>query len=153
MLGSFTLRTDGGARGNPGPAGAGFVIEDASGAIVRSGGRYLGVATNNVAEYEALVWGLQTALDHGIRRIEVRADSELVVRQVNGHYKVKNAGLIPLHKASCELLKRFESARVMHVRREENVAADDLANRAMDARETIGDGVAPGAGGQTSLFG
>jgi ribonuclease HI len=153
VAGAYVLRTDGGARGNPGPAGAGFVIEDDSGVIVRSGGRFLGVATNNVAEYEALVWGLQTAVDHGVRQIEVRADSELVVRQVNGHYKVKNAGLVPLHRAACELLKRFTSARVVHVRREENVAADELANRAMDARETVGDGVVPGAGGQTSLFG
>lgn len=153
MTGTYTLRTDGGARGNPGPAGAGFVLEDASGAVVRSGGRFLGVATNNVAEYEALVWGLRTALDHGVARIEVRADSELVVRQVNGHYKVKNAGLVPLHRTACELLKRFGSTRVVHVRRDENAAADELANRAMDARETIGDGVQPGAGGQATLFG
>lgn len=129
------------------------MIEDASGAVVRRGGRFLGVATNNVAEYEALVWGLRTALDHGVQRIEVRADSQLVVRQVNGHYKVKNAGLVPLHATACALLKRFSSARVVHVRREENCAADELANRAMDARETVGDGVHPGAGDQTSLFG
>jgi ribonuclease HI len=152
-VGTYILRTDGGARGNPGPAGAGFVIEDSEGTVVRSGGRFLGVATNNVAEYEALVWGLQTALDHGVQRIEVKADSELIVRQVNGHYKVKHAGLVPLHRTACSLLKRFASSRVVHVRREENAAADELANRAMDARETIGDGVLPGSGGQTSLFG
>jgi ribonuclease HI len=151
--GAYVLRTDGGARGNPGPAGAGFVIEDAGGAVVRSGGRFLGVATNNVAEYEALVWGLRTALDHGVERIEVRADSELVVRQVNGRYKVKNAGLVPLHRTVCELLKRFASWRVVHVRREENAAADELANVAMDTRATVGDGVETELGGQSSLFG
>ncbi|HEX9093042.1 MAG TPA: ribonuclease HI family protein [Coriobacteriia bacterium] len=151
MSPAFVLRTDGGARGNPGPAGAGFVLEDPSGVTVRSGGRFLGEATNNVAEYEALVWGLRTALDQGVRDIQVRADSELVVKQVNGHYRVKNAGLAPLHAEACALLSRFASAKVVHVRRAENEAADALANEAMDLRGEIGDGVAAGDG-RSRLF-
>jgi ribonuclease HI len=138
------LRTDGGARGNPGPAGSGFVLEGPDGGVERSGGRYLGETTNNQAEYDAL--------EHGVTTIEVRADSELVVRQVNGHYRVKNAGLVPLHRTACALLGRFPSARVVHVRREENTAADELANQAMDARATVGDGAASAPGGQSSLF-
>lgn len=137
----FTLRTDGGARGNPGPGGAGFVLEDETGATVRRGGRFLGAVTNNQAEYEALVWGLETALDHGVARLRVCADSELVVRQMNGVYRVKNAGLRPLFSKAQELLRRFDSAEMVHVRREMNAAADELANIAMDERATVGDGV------------
>lgn len=128
------------------------MLEDASGRVVRRGGRFLGTATNNAAEYEALIWGLRTALDHGVRRLRVAADSELVVRQCNGVYKVKNEGLKPLHRRACELLRRFESADVVHVRRAENQAADALANEAMDLRETVGDGVEDDAGLQGSLF-
>jgi ribonuclease HI len=149
---SYTLRTDGGARGNPGPAGAGFVLEDETGAVVRSGGRYLGCVTNNVAEYEALIWGLQTAIHEGVARLRVCADSELVVRQVNGVYRCKNDGLRPLLAKTRSLLGRFESVEVVHVRREQNSATDDLANQAMDVRSTCGDGVDPGAGDQPALF-
>jgi ribonuclease HI len=88
-----------------------------------------------------------------VRAIEVRADSELVVHQCNGRYRVRNAGLVPLHKKACELLARFESAKIVHVRREENVAADGLANQAMDTRSTVGDGAGSAPGGQSSLFG
>jgi len=147
-----TLRTDGGARGNPGPAGAGFVLEDAGGTVVRSGGRFLGSTTNNVAEYEALLWGLATALDHGVRDLKVCADSELVVKQVTGVYRVKNEGLKPLHAAAKALLPRFEKVEFCHVRRELNKAADELCNIAMDERRTVGDGVDPDAGGQPALF-
>jgi ribonuclease HI len=149
---THTLRTDGGARGNPGPGGAGFVLEDESGARVRSGGRFLGCVTNNNAEYEALIWGLETALDEGVRRLRVCADSELVVKQVNGLYRVKNEGLRPLWTKARSLIGRFESVEVVHVRREQNAAADDLANQAMDIRSTCGDGVEPGAAGQPALF-
>jgi ribonuclease HI len=146
------LRTDGGARGNPGPAGAGFVLEDATGSVVRSGGRFLGTRTNNVAEYEALVWGLETALDEGVRGLCIRADSELVVKQVCGLYRVKNEGLRPLHARAMSLLTSFASYEIRHVRREENAAADALANMAMDERRTVGDGVVPGSESQSSLF-
>lgn len=152
MPGVFTLRTDGGARGNPGPAGAGFVLEDGTGTVVRSGGRFLGSVTNNVAEYEALVWGLQTALDHGVSRLRVCADSELVVRQINGVYRVKNEGLKPLFARAKALLDRFESASVTHVRREQNSRADALANEAMDTRATCGNGVDVAGDDRPSLF-
>jgi ribonuclease HI len=139
MSARFVLRTDGGARGNPGPAGAGFVLEDASRAVVRSGGRYLGQATNNQAEYEALILGLEVALDHKVRDLEVRADSELVVKQMSGHYRVKNAGLAPLHAEAARLAGLFQSVTFVHVRREENERADLLANAAMDAKHAVGD--------------
>jgi len=148
----YTLRTDGGARGNPGPGGAGFVLEDPSGAVVRSGGRFLGCVTNNVAEYEALIWGLETALDEKVSTLRICADSELVVRQMNGQYKVKNKGLKPLHHKARSLVGRFSSAEITHVRRDQNAAADDLANQAMDIRSTCGNGVDTGAEGQSALF-
>lgn len=152
MAATHTLRTDGGARGNPGPGGAGFVLEDSSGAVVRRGGRFLGSVTNNVAEYEALIWGLETALDHGVARLRVCADSELVVRQMNGIYRVKNEGLKPLFARAQALLRRFGSVEIVHVRREQNSAADELANTAMDGRTTVGDGVDPDDPAQPPLF-
>jgi ribonuclease HI len=152
VSGRWTLRTDGGARGNPGPAGAGFVLEDAAGAVTRSGGRYLGTRTNNVAEYEALLWGLRTALDERVTDLRVCADSELVVRQLTGVYRVKKEGLKPLHAQAMVLMRRFESIEIVHVRREQNEAADELANIAMDQRRTVGNGVESDDAGQPSLF-
>ena len=144
MEGVFTLRTDGGARGNPGPAGAGFVLEDPTGAIVRGGGAFLGVATNNVAEYRALILGLGLARSCGVRRLRVCADSELVVRQVNGTYRVRNEGLRPRFAQVRALVDGFDSFEIAHVRREHNGAADALANEAMDLKANVGDS-APGA--------
>jgi len=148
-----TLRSDGGARGNPGPAGAGFVIE-VDGRIVCSGGRYLGEVTNNVAEYEALIWGLENVSALGHTGVHVFADSELMVKQLNGAYKVKNAGLKPLYQRAKAILRTFESTHIAHVRREDNKAADLMANEAMDARATVGDpACAPGgSAAQDSLF-
>lgn len=150
------LRTDGGARGNPGPAGAGFVLGDASGALLSSGGRYLGETTNNVAEYEALIWGLEVAGSLGVRCLRVLCDSELVVRQINGVYRVKNENLKPLFVRARSLLEQFDAWEVVHVRREQNVAADALVNEAIDLRADVGDaveqGLAPRAR-QASLFG
>ena len=147
------LRTDGGARGNPGPAGCGFVIES-DGELVCTGGRFLGVATNNVAEYEALIWGLENARACGFSSITVFADSELLVKQLNGQYKVKNAGLKPLHARASALLREFTNAEVRHVRREMNAAADALANAAMDERATVGSPRCEPGGSvaQSSLF-
>lgn len=152
-MSTATLRSDGGARGNPGPAGAGFVIE-VDGRTVCRGGRYLGEVTNNVAEYEALIWGLENVLALGHTRVHVFADSELLVKQLNGVYKVKNAGLKPLFVRALALLRQFDSTHVAHVRREDNHAADAMANEAMDARGTVGDpACAPGGGSsQDSLF-
>ncbi len=127
------LYTDGGARGNPGPAGIGAVLLTASGDVVEELGDFIGKATNNVAEYQALLAGLELALDRGVERLDVFLDSELVVRQVNGKYKVKDAGLKPLHAQACLLLSRFHEVDVKHVRREHNAEADRLVNEAIDA--------------------
>ncbi len=133
------LYTDGGARGNPGPAGAGWVLFGPDGALLTEGGRYLGTATNNVAEYEALLAGLRAAAGAGCARVEVRSDSELLVRQMSGAYKVKNEGLKPLFAEARRLVARFQAVRITHVRREENAEADRLANEAMDACGDVGD--------------
>jgi len=127
------LYTDGGARGNPGPAGIGAVLLTASGDVVEELGDFIGKATNNVAEYQALLAGLELALDRGVEHLDVFLDSELVVRQVNGQYKVKDAGLKPLHAQACQLLSRFPEVNVKHVRREQNAEADRLVNEAIDA--------------------
>jgi ribonuclease HI len=148
------LRTDGGSRGNPGPAGAGFVIEVAD-EIVCRGGKFITSATNNVAEYEAFIWGLENVSALGHRNVTVYADSELLVKQVNGQYRVKNEGLKPLFTKALKLLRGFSSFKVAHVRREQNVDADEMANQAMDARATVGDPACePGGAGtaQSSLF-
>jgi ribonuclease HI len=135
----WVVNTDGGARGNPGPAGSGFVLKDAEGVRVCSGGRYLGETTNNRAEYDALIWGLESALQAGCRSIEVRMDSELIVRQMTGRYRVKNEGLKEPFARARELVRAFEEVHFVHVPRSENAEADRLANEAMDARDTVGD--------------
>jgi ribonuclease HI len=132
------LRTDGGARGNPGPAGAGFVIES-DGRVLCEAGRYLGETTNNVAEYEALIWGLENALALDISDISILSDSELLVRQLSGVYRVKSPQLKPLVRRAKELLGRFAHTRIEHVLRAENAHADELANAAMDTRGIVGD--------------
>ena len=129
----FHLYTDGGARGNPGPAGIGARLLTAAGDVVEELADFIGKATNNVAEYQALLARLEIALDRGVERLDVFLDSELVVRQVNGQYKVKDAGLKPLHRQACLLLSRFHEVDVKHVRREQNAAADALVNQAIDA--------------------
>ncbi len=146
------LRSDGGARGNPGPAGAGFVIE-VDGSIVCRGGRFLGSTTNNIAEYEAMIWGLENVAALGYREVAVFADSELLVKQINGIYRVKNEGLKPLFAKAVKLLRGFERYEVKHVFRADNKAADAMANEAMDARADVGDyACVPGGNAQDSLF-
>lgn len=125
------IYTDGGSRGNPGPAGAGAVLLDGE-KIVCNLSKYLGVTTNNIAEYTALVIALEKAIELGFANVEVRMDSELIVRQMTGHYKVKNAGLMPLFMQARNLANRFASFKIEHVRRENNKLADKLANDAMD---------------------
>jgi ribonuclease HI len=129
-----TLFADGGSRGNPGPAASGAVLVDAGGALLEEVGEYLGVATNNVAEWNALLLGLEAAANRGIRRLAVRLDSELVVRQVRGEYRVKHADLQPLHRRALALLRKFEHVEVRHVPRKQNAAADKLVNRVLDAQ-------------------
>lgn len=131
------LYTDGGARSNPGPAGIGFDLELSDG-LHYSAGAYIGEASNNVAEYQAIIWGLQNALDAEVSTITLRADSQLAVKQIKGEYKVKNEGLKPLHAKVATLLKKFERVRVEHVYREENKEADARVNEAIDARMTVG---------------
>ncbi|HEY7981038.1 MAG TPA: ribonuclease HI family protein [Candidatus Eremiobacteraceae bacterium] len=133
--GTCIIYTDGGARGNPGPAAAGGVVVGADGQLIAEVSEYLGVATNNVAEYRALLLTLRRALDEGCRNVEVRMDSELVVRQLEGKYRVKDAKMRPLHAAAVKLLAMFERAEVRHVRRDENKLADKLVNAVLDARE------------------
>lgn len=123
--------TDGGSRGNPGPAGIGAVITR-NGKSVASISEFLGVTTNNVAEYTALIKALEKSLDCGIEKVEVRTDSELMVRQMKGEYRVKNEGLKPLFQKAQALKNRFASFAIVHVRREYNKEADRLANQAMD---------------------
>ena len=127
------LYADGGARGNPGPAGIGARLVNAAGQVVEEVADYIGTATNNVAEYQALLAGLEAALDRGVERLDVFLDSELVVHQVNGRYKVKAAVLKPLHRQACLLLSKFHEVDVRHIPREQNAAADALVNQAIDA--------------------
>jgi ribonuclease HI len=143
MAESWVLNSDGGARGNPGPGGAGIVLRRSDGSVAARGGAFLGSATNNVAEYEALLWGLRAAAALGAKRLVVKADSELVVRQMRGEYRVKNEGLKPLFLQAQALRRRFESIEFVHVRRAENADADALANEAMDGRCEVGDAPEP----------
>jgi ribonuclease HI len=128
------LFTDGASRGNPGPAGAGIVIEDENGMRLRGFHRWLGQRTNNEAEYEALIEGLKAAHDWKPDRLEIYLDSKLVVEQMNGRYKIKAPELIPLHQKATELLREFHQVEVAHVERAKNRGADFLANKAIDAK-------------------
>jgi len=126
------LYCDGASRGNPGPSSFGWTLVDESGKCVGEAGKKLPDGTNNIAEYEAMVAGLQAAIELGIRQLVVRADSELVIRQVTGRYKVKSPGLIPLYQKVRELSGRFDRIAFEHVPREQNKRADALANMALD---------------------
>jgi len=126
------LRTDGGARGNPGPAAFGYVLEAEDGTVLDARGEAIGVATNNVAEYRALIAGLEKALEFGVDDLEVVSDSELLVRQMTGVYKVKNRGLVPLSLEAARLARRLGRVRYTAVRRAENELADRLVNEALD---------------------
>ena len=126
---------DGGARGNPGPAGYGAHIEDAGGEILAELHGGLGIATNNVAEYNGLLAALRWAIDHGHRALHVRADSELLVKQMLGEYKIKNEGLKPLAARARLLMMELDRVTFEHVRREFNKKADALSNLGMDDAE------------------
>jgi len=126
------LSTDGGARGNPGPAAYGYVLEAEDGTVLDARGEAIGVATNNVAEYRALVAGLERALDLGITELAVISDSELVVKQMRGEYKVKNAALRELSLEAASLARRIGKVTYAAVRREHNELADRLVNETLD---------------------
>jgi ribonuclease HI len=127
------LSTDGGARGNPGPAAFGYVLETEDGTILAAHGERIGVATNNVAEYSALVAGLERALELGVDELEVVSDSELLVKQMTGEYRVKNEALKELNERASRLARRVGRVDYTAVRREHNELADRLVNEALDA--------------------
>jgi len=128
----LVLHTDGASRGNPGPAGAGVVITNDAGEVLVERAVYLGQVTNNVAEYKALLMGLDEAQAFSPCRLTVKMDSELIVRQLNGRYRVRSPDLIPLHRQAQESIRRLGRVEVMHVRRAYNRDADRLANQAID---------------------
>ena len=139
---AFRANIDGAARGNPGPASYGVVIRDGRGEVVAKLKKYIGRMTNNVAEYYGLIAALDYAQSHGLRALRVESDSELMVKQMRGVYKVKSADLQPLFERAKKVSQGFESFRIEHVYREQNREADALANEALD--ETSG--VPPAAG-------
>ncbi len=127
------LSTDGGARGNPGPAAYGYVLEGEDDSLLAAHGETIGVATNNVAEYRALIAGLEKALELGVTDLDVVSDSELMVKQMRGEYKVKNEALRELSLRAARLARELRSVRYRAVRREHNELADRLVNEALDA--------------------
>lgn len=132
-MASLTVNVDGGARGNPGPAAIGAVVRDGDGEVLEERGERIGRATNNVAEYRALLLGIELAAAHGAGELELVGDSELIVRQVEGRYKVKDATMKELHGQVKAALAPFGSWSIRHVRREQNADADRLVNQALDA--------------------
>ena len=136
---TITLGFDGGARGNPGPAGIGVVLRAKDGTELVTLGRFIGRATNNVAEYRALITALQKAKELGARRVAVRGDSELVVKQMKGEYRVKNEALRELYDQAQQLIRGFDHATIDHNYRNKNALADKLANLAMDRKADVTD--------------
>jgi ribonuclease HI len=131
------LFTDGGARGNPGPAAAAYVLETEDGTVLDARGETIGIATNNVAEYRALVAGLARAVELGVDDLEVVSDSELLVKQMTGEYRIKNAALIDLSLEAARLAREIGRVTYSAVRRAENELADSLVNEALDAEEQL----------------
>jgi ribonuclease HI len=129
------INTDGGARGNPGPAGIGLVIKSETGELLYSYGAYIGDTTNNVAEYSALIKALEESVNLGATTVRIQMDSELIVKQMQGIYKIKQPALQELAAQVIALLKKFNSYSFVHVRREFNKEADALVNQALDARQ------------------
>ena len=129
------LSTDGGARGNPGPAAYGYVLESEDGTVLAAEGEKIGIATNNVAEYRALIAGLEKAVELAVGEVEVISDSELLVKQMSGEYRVKNAALRQLSLEAARLARQVGKVRYTAVRREENELADRLVNEALDAAD------------------
>ena len=127
------IYADGGSRGNPGPSASGFVIMNEQEHVVHEGGMYLGITTNNQAEYHGVLLGLEKALEMGARVVEFRLDSLLVVNQMNGIYKIKNRDLWPIHERIKGIIGKFEKVTFMHVRREFNQLADGMVNKILDA--------------------
>jgi ribonuclease HI len=131
----LVVNVDGGARGNPGPAAIGAVVQDGGGKVLEERGERIGTATNNVAEYRALLLGIERAAELGAGELELVGDSELIVRQVKGEYKVKDPTLRELHGEVKRALRPFESWSIRHVRREQNAEADRLVNQVLDGAD------------------
>jgi probable phosphoglycerate mutase len=129
----IAVHIDGGSRGNPGPAAYAVVVESEDGRPLQSFSQYIGRATNNTAEYRALIAALEYAVEHNYARVRVQSDSELLVRQIEGHYKVKSEDLRPLYERALPLIAQMKQFRIEHVRREQNREADRLVNLALDA--------------------
>jgi len=134
---TLTIFTDGGARGNPGPAGVGVVFYDDNGENVGEISRYIGISTNNVAEYLAVIYALQEAIFMSVKNIILKLDSQLVERQLMGEYRVKDQNILKFYDLALNLLKRFESIKIEHIPREENSNADALVNIAIDNKVLI----------------
>lgn len=132
-----TIYTDGASRGNPGLAGAGAVLKSDDGRVVARVARFLGEMTNNMAEYTALLVGLKEAQKVGAEEVQIRSDSELLVRQLNGQYKVKNDNLRVMHGSAMDLLSSFKGWEAAHIPRNRNKEADQLANEAIDRRKQV----------------
>jgi ribonuclease HI len=139
MDGPIVINFDGGSRGNPGAAGVGVVLSAMDGTALVTLGRYIGTATNNVAEYKAVILGLEKALELKVPRIIIRGDSELIIKQLSGAYRVKQPHLVPLWEKAKSLLTNFDSVKLEHNRRHHNALADKLANLAMDRRADVTD--------------
>lgn len=135
----ITVHFDGGSRGNPGPAGVGVVLRAADGTALVTLGRFIGHATNNVAEYRGLITALEEAKKLGARKILICGDSELIVKQMRGEYRVRNPGLLGLYEEARHLLHQFDEAKIEHNLRHKNALADKLANLAMDRRVDVTD--------------
>lgn len=135
-LGEVTIFTDGGARGNPGPAGVGAVLISQDGEKLAEISRYIGVATNNVAEYLAVVYALQEAIWLGASKVHLKLDSQLVERQLTGAYKVKDQGMKKFFDLSLNLFRWFDNISIEHIPRQQNKDADKLVNRALDLART-----------------
>jgi ribonuclease HI len=150
---TLTLQFDGGSRGNPGPAGIGVVVRAADGTPLVTLGRFIGRATNNVAEYRALITAMEEALKLGAKKIVIRGDSELIVKQMTGEYRVKNPDLRVLYNEAQDLLAQFDAAKIEHNYRESNALADKLANLAMDKKKDIHDADDPGDTGPAAGMG
>jgi ribonuclease HI len=129
----LVVNVDGGARGNPGPAAVAAVVSDPDGEVIAERAERIGEATNNVAEYRALLLGIELARELGAEEVELIGDSQLIVRQVRGEYKVKDAGLKPLHRQATEALRAFARWSIRDVRRAHNERADELLNEALDS--------------------
>jgi ribonuclease HI len=139
MAEPYLIYFDGGARNNPGPAGYGVVVAEPQGSPILMRGRYIGNATNNVAEYQGLIEGLKLALELKLEHVLVRGDSQLVINQMAGSWKIRHENMKPLHQQASELARKFKSIRFEHVYREQNGLADKLYNRAIDRRGEVHD--------------